>query len=303
MDRKKLFRNVVLMGWLLGHFVTAEAYLRDPEEISDSLFRSISTKSLKEYLDEGGDANESIFKTPLLICAVNHGRYDLVRFLLERKVDPNVVGDQRRDTPLGDAVRKGDYKIVRLLLRYGADPNKESGLYTPLVHAVHHCCWGKLRAGLAIIELLLENGADPNPDPERTFELPLHAAACGGASLEVFKTLIDGGADMEGKNRDGDTPLHEAAWNGNCLQVQELIDGRVDVNAPNKHGETPLDYAFSGRNRINKEIHEKGFRSPLLKAWVQREYTATISYLRSKGARVGSNSESEDSSESETKRK
>ena len=90
----------------------------------------------------------------------------------------------------------------------------------------------------------------------------LHEAAKNGDAYAI-KKLIDAGADVNAKNNDGDTPLHDTTRNENwceenldgtaCIRpetnpaivnvVKELINAGADIHAKNKIGETPLHLA------------------------------------------------------------
>ena len=58
---------------------------------------------------------------------------------------------------------------------------------------------------------------------------------------EIVELLITNGADMDGKDKYGNTPLHYAATWGHKETAELLIANDADVNAKNKFGETPLD--------------------------------------------------------------
>jgi hypothetical protein len=53
--------------------------------------------------------------------------------------------------------------------------------------------------------------------------------------------LIKQGADVNGRNRDGNVPLHGAAFLGQAEIVELLIQHKADVNLRSGKGETPLD--------------------------------------------------------------
>src|SRR5262245_41834410 len=60
------------------------------------------------------------------------------------------------------------------------------------------------------------------------------------------KALIDGGADVNARDRDGVTPLMRAASAGRSDMVRLLIAGRADVNAKTTGGATALMMASLG---------------------------------------------------------
>ena len=50
---------------------------------------------------------------------------------------------------------------------------------------------------------------------------------------------------VSSKNRDGETPLHLAAENGDKKMVELLLANQADVNATDGTGDTPLHLAVS----------------------------------------------------------
>jgi ankyrin repeat protein len=54
---------------------------------------------------------------------------------------------------------------------------------------------------------------------------------------------VAGGADLEARQEDGDSPLHDAASQGHPEIAEVLIDAGADVNAPNAANAGPLHVA------------------------------------------------------------
>jgi ankyrin repeat protein len=66
----------------------------------------------------------------------------------------------------------------------------------------------------------------------------MNAAMLG--RVNIVKTLIDSGADIQKKGQFGYTALHAAAQNGHLDVVQVLVKYGASVNCKNDDGDIPL---------------------------------------------------------------
>jgi ankyrin repeat protein len=89
-------------------------------------------------------------------------------------------------------------------------------------------------------------------------QTPLHLAAHGGFSGAV-SLLLAKGADPNARNSEGKTPLHMAAEAGQTDVVKLLLEKWSDVNSRDNAGETPLRMAAANG-------HTKAAEA-LLKKW------------------------------------
>ena len=109
------------------------------------------------------------------------------------------------------------------------------------------------------IRELLERGADPNVRNFRGGETPLHRAAIRNPDLDVSRTLIGAGADVNAQDEKGATPLHSAAHNPSTGRADLLIEAGADVGARDNSGATPLHHAAeSGREAMIVRLVEAG---------------------------------------------
>jgi len=72
--------------------------------------------------------------------------------------------------------------------------------------------------------------------------------ACVFNQPEVVFALIEGGANINGKAKDGGTPLHAAAFFGNTEIVQILLDHDSETTLRNSFFQTPYDSVASPWN-------------------------------------------------------
>jgi len=223
--------------------------LTDSSELPISLDEAATMGDItlaKSLLAKGVNINET--ETEFLITplhsAARAGHKEMVEFLIVNGADLDAKGDWPRETPLHGAAERGHKEIVEVLLNHGADINSinRSG-ETPLQYAAYS-------NNKDIIELLLQKGATI---------ANLHIASYMG-DLEKAEAFINEGVDIDALDGRGlDAPLHYAARN-NQKQVIELLTAKgADVNLKNRPGQTPLDIAISqGHKDIAELLISKG---------------------------------------------
>lgn len=144
---------------------------------------------------------------------------------------------------------------------------------TPLHIAIR---WGHNDA----ILLLLKNGADANKT-NRFGSAPLHMYP----SVDIAKQLIEHGAIIDIKDRDGETPLLVNTYKFDMVKL--LIDNGTDINIRSYGGRTPLHAVISNNNDIAKLLIDNGAdMKGALHLAVKREQRAIIKLLLSKGANI-----------------
>jgi len=202
----------------------------------------------------GGDNNTPLHGAAFL------GQLEAAKLLIEGGANVNAVNN-RGETPLDscaapwseeikgfvdfisaivgiktdiEKVKAGRPKVVALLKAHGGKSGEA------LADAGPVGVWAAAKAGdLAKLKAGLANGADANGhDPMGI--TPLSWAAMTGQT-EAVQLLIKQGADVNAPNRDGNVPLHGAAFFGQAEIVELLIRHKADVNLRSDKGETPLD--------------------------------------------------------------
>jgi ankyrin repeat protein len=81
---------------------------------------------------------------------------------------------------------------------------------------------------------------------------PLFLAA-GSGNAEAVRFLIRQGADVNARERFGQTALSEAAFYGNVAVIKELLKNGADVNAVGNDG-TALDVAAKTNNGVVADL-------------------------------------------------
>ena len=128
-------------------------------------------------------------------------------------------------------VMAGRTKIIRLLSGKMKDTSESLNL------------WKASAVGnLAAIKSALEGGSDLKTlDPQYGID-PLGWAALNGQT-EAVKLLLEKGANIHNRHRDGSTALHGAAFLGHIDTVKLLLEKGADINIRKPDGVTPLDAA------------------------------------------------------------
>jgi len=185
--------------------------------------------------------------------------------------------DRYGRAPIYYAASFKQVKAVELLLAYHADPNppitsRSFEPSTPLQWAAElgnrqlasiliaagarvnetgpmgrsalHCANDQL----GVIRLLIEKGADVNAR-DREGESALDEAAWHGSFDTVALLLAHGARINESETKTGATPINEAAYKGHARLVEYLLQFKPDLEIPDKHGYRPLDNAI----RMGKE--------------------------------------------------
>lgn len=200
--------------------------------------------------------NEGV--TPLHYSA-SGGHRAIVALLIAKGAKLNGK-DSEGMTPLHRAARGGHRETIDLLVTNGAEVNaKNTAGLTPLELADENAAellrkhGGKSAVKLGAlsddaangniesVKKHLAGGADVNgkDDLGRT---PLYRAAYNGHS-EIAVLFLAGGADADARDENGWTPLHGGAFKGHLDIVAALLAKKAAVNAEDVDGDTPLDWA------------------------------------------------------------
>lgn len=177
-----------------------------------------------------------------IMNALYHRQTDVVNELLASGVELNVH----------EAAATGQTERLRELIAADAS----------LVNA--HADDGFTPLGLAIffghpetVNALIEAGADVNLASRESMKVTPLASASAAGQLEIARTLIAHGANVNARATGDFTPLHEAAASGRMEFAKLLLDHGADVNAKTSEDKTPLDYARQHNREEMVQLLEK----------------------------------------------
>jgi len=217
-------------------------------------------------------APQSFYPQPVALQQERTGYLDLMEALLEAGADPNprlqrhlwynsfnhnVLGvDTWGATPFWRAAYGTDVAAMKLLLEYGADPTIPT--YRPPGRE--------------------STGNNPEKEPELDASglppvpvggpgiYPIHAASGAGYGLGLagnahrhapngwlpsVRFLIEEvGADVNQRDYNGFTPLHNAAARGDVDMIHYLVERGADVRALTRKGQTTADMANGPVQRV-----------------------------------------------------
>ncbi|OWW21468.1 ankyrin repeat domain-containing protein [Noviherbaspirillum denitrificans] len=176
----------------------------------------------------------------------------VVKTLLARGLDPNIIEHERGDTGLILALREESMDVVNVLVNA---PNIDFEVKTRNGDtALMIACFKGFKP---VVEAMLEKGAEVN----RPGWTPLHYAAANG-HIDIVRLLLDKSAYIDAESPNKTTPMMMAARGGHIYVVKLLLDEGADATLKNELGMSAIDFAA---NHNHKDIAE-GLTSRLRKA-------------------------------------
>jgi len=223
--RGLLFLFVVVIGSAAPNTIHAQ----EPDLLLEKVMQN-DLGAAKELVASGADIDQQnqYGHTPLIIAS-NYGFEEIASFLISAGADIHVQGSDGATALIAAASHSRE--LVEILLSKGADINAKlsngTGAFTQSTNGVL-----MERVSLEVAELLLANGADVDEAPS------------------------EGGSE-------GHTSLIRAAGNDHEGLVRFLIEHGADVNAKAKNGSTPLSVAVdSGNQAIADILKAAGAKAP-----------------------------------------
>jgi ankyrin repeat protein len=216
------------------------------------------TDIVKRLIDEGSNVNpKSVYGSTPLHYAANNNHSDVVKILIENGAEIDARGSYDR-TPLHFAAWFASKDVVKLLVENGANVNALdndpcSPNTTPLYFAHHFndlykevAFYLEQQGGVMDPEFIQQIEKSPNVNNKDVDGFTLLHEAAENGEYNAVKMLIDKGADVNIRNNSDDTPLHYCRWEPHPGVVKILVDAGADINAKDHSEETPLHALAQG---------------------------------------------------------
>ena len=199
---------------------------RDHIAVIDLFLKNGANPNLR---DEHGDS-------PLHVLVTLNRPPEIVNALLQNgDIDisvRNVIGQ----TPLNLAVQENRYALIPLLLSYGSDIfAADNAGVTPFDRAM------QVR-GPVLDAMITPESARQKDSTGNTI---LHKAVLNNGDTEIIGKILDQKANVNARNREGDTALHIAARMNNREAGEYILSRGGDIFSSNSEGESPLYIALT----------------------------------------------------------
>ncbi|XP_023311977.1 uncharacterized protein LOC111692293 [Anoplophora glabripennis] len=234
---------------------------------------------IKLLLQSGANVNSmDQFDKTALSAAACWGSLSCVQFLVENGADVN-IRDRDGNTAIHLAAKESEMEIVKFFVENGVDIGIRNNGGQTALHAA------AAETDEDTTQFLVERGLEVNCTDDRG-RTPLHVAierflthldrttdsdlstTCEEAytrqlsecqwRLDYFKFIIDQGADVNLKDKEGRTVLHLAAEEGQLHTVKFLLESGADLTVKDRKGHTPLHLAAKKGRGLVKFLIEQG---------------------------------------------
>ncbi|KAF5500291.1 Ankyrin repeat and SAM domain-containing protein 1A [Colletotrichum siamense] len=229
-------------------------------------------------------SEKNVYGTSGLYLSALRGQDDVVKYLLSRGVDPNVVGG-RFKTPIQGAAIRGRLSTVEILLKSGADPLLE-GRYPTALHAAisgghepviqllvgsgscHQAAnlgslvqagfyFGRHNAVMSLLHQYFDNEVNSKKFQDESnvgIDIALQAALYGNKNTHKNKTrileLLEKISDINEPGGLFGNALQAASFGGSAVWVRMVLERGADPNSIGYCGSALRAASLGGHNSV-----------------------------------------------------
>jgi ankyrin repeat protein len=179
----------------------------------------------------------------VLHYAIEKGSVELAQLLLDLGADPSLLTkNAARESPLHLAAKNGNLLLAKILLNYSAEVNiRDAQNQTAIFSALEYYLRANKAARPSSENATVEIGRDERDKAER--------ADIERTTLELARTLLRNGLDVEIPTIDGRRILHDAAAKGPSSFVSLILHNTSAIDVRDQAGNTPYDYALRRKHQ------------------------------------------------------
>lgn len=229
----------------------------------NEIYKQSNYKERRELLESRFN-NEPHGEETLLHAAVRMRNIELIHLLVTNGADIDAKNHQRSNSPLILSAFYNFTDICKLLLYHGADPNIKNSYG---LSAVHYALQNT--PNIDLINLLVANSAN---FPTLYFILKWDSTL---RLSDLIKTIPKRQLMLTDVDTSGNTALHQAVKSNNIEITRTLLAKGAEVNARNKAGEIPLYWClFHNSTGMCKELIASGSHIDVVGIFLKNNITA-----------------------------
>ncbi|WKX75082.1 ankyrin repeat domain-containing protein [Zobellia laminariae] len=246
-----------LFKYLEGLGINANVTTKKGENPLHNLAKSSKDISIFEYFKAKGVDSNAIDEegNTSLLNAAGRNELKAVKYFAEKSDDIDHA-DKKGQTALAIALQNNGADVVTYLISKGTDVNIKDNKGNNLASYLFGSR-GKPRDFDTKVTALQNAGFDfkqLQADNSSVWHL-----AVSKNNLDLLKKVSAFGADINGKDKDGNTPLHYAAMKTENAEILKyLITNGADLKSTTEFGETAHDLASENellaQNKVNLEF-------------------------------------------------
>lgn len=243
--------TLMLASWR-GHIDLVKSVLDNSLNLDESGRYFESRADPEEFLTTEWSSEVEAGSLTALFVAARYGQAEIVTLLLRNGANPDTP-DERGSTPLMQAAVKGHVKCIAALLDRDATMRPDVNLRnvygrTAVMQAVSAC-------HIECVKLLLKQNPGLSLDSHPSNFSSLHHAASEGDD-DMVCYLVEAGADIDGKDVYGESPLFWAANSGHLSTVKLLITLGAGASTKSKDRavKTATKHARRGHDQNYQDI-------------------------------------------------